>query len=147
MKQTPYRTGLCSICDERYSYQDAHAVKRHAHPEPQNGPARDAWIASRLPYDQWCKNTVEGRGWNRNQPRLLRVDDLAPERDSPWLPIATAPFETAILVCDSDCYAPETVRLTGDATRPVYNHATGNYSRRVWPTHWMPMPQPPEKET
>ena len=177
MKQSLSITSLCSICNERYSYQDAHAVKRHEHPEPQSGSARDAWIASRLPYEQWCESTVEGRAWNQLWlPRVddltpghrytrhtaasrasatPRVDDLAPSRsywpkmahrDTPWLPIATAPIETDILACDSVCYAPESVRLTGDPAKPVYNHATHNYSRGLWPTHWMPLPQPPEKE-
>lgn len=92
---------------------------------------------------------------DRDNPWESRVDDLVPGHryrywwttTDPWLPIATAPIDTDILVCDSECYAPEAVRLTGDPAKPVYNHATGNYSRRLWPTHWMPMPQPPEKET
>lgn len=53
----------CPLCDEWYDPFDFERAKCHDHPEPQGGESRDAWIASRMPYEQWIVKTIEGRLW------------------------------------------------------------------------------------
>lgn len=56
-------TALCGLCDETYYLDDAERIKVHEHPEPQSGPPRDRWLASRLPYERWIVETRDGRAW------------------------------------------------------------------------------------
>ncbi len=52
----------CPICDEWYDPEGERAMI-HQHEEPQGGPARDAWLASRLSYVDWISTTIEGKRW------------------------------------------------------------------------------------
>lgn len=61
----------CAMCDEWYYEFDPASVKAHQHPEPQSGPPRDAWIASRMPYELWIIETPEGREWNAKYGKKL----------------------------------------------------------------------------
>jgi hypothetical protein len=56
---------LCCTCDGWYDAHEPDEVKQHMHPEPQSGPPRAAWMASRLPYEAWVVETVEGRAWRK----------------------------------------------------------------------------------
>lgn len=53
----------CAICDESYNELDPESMRTHQHPEPQSGPPRDLWLASKLPYDRWITETDAGRAW------------------------------------------------------------------------------------
>jgi len=55
----------CPICDEWYDPNGDRAVI-HEHPEPQSGPPRDTWLASKLPYDDWCTATMAGKEWKHD---------------------------------------------------------------------------------
>jgi len=57
----------CATCDAWYDTTDHDEVREHQHPEPQSGPPRDAWRASRLPYEIWIKETPEGRAWKQRE--------------------------------------------------------------------------------
>lgn len=57
-------TSRCGLCDALFC--PAHSAE-HAHPEPQSGPPREAWIDSGLPYEKWVAETPEGRAW-RTRP-------------------------------------------------------------------------------
>lgn len=71
----PVQTGLgeymsqkirvCSMCDERFDENDLKQKKEHEHPEPQSGPAREAWLKSGLPYAEWIEQTWEGGCWDQ----------------------------------------------------------------------------------
>ena len=50
------------MCDEWYNPNSPDA-KVHNHPEPQSGIYRDAWLDSRMSYDQWSKETRVGQKW------------------------------------------------------------------------------------
>lgn len=50
----------CGLCDSSYLPSESWV---HEHPEPQSGPLRDAWLASKLPYMEWLFKTSEGRAW------------------------------------------------------------------------------------
>lgn len=65
-------TATCGLCDETYYLDDPERVKVHEHPEPQSGPPRDAWLASRLPYERWILETKEGRDWVEYKRSLVR---------------------------------------------------------------------------
>lgn len=52
----------CATCDGWYHEYGPDATE-HRHPEPQSGPYRDAWGASRLDYADWVLETPEGRVW------------------------------------------------------------------------------------
>lgn len=54
---------LCGLCDASYDPNNPEEAKIHDHPEPQSGPPRDQWLASRLPYERWIVETKEGRAW------------------------------------------------------------------------------------
>jgi hypothetical protein len=50
----------CPLCDEWYDPNGERAAI-HEHPEPQSGPVRESWFASRLPwnvYDDRVKNAA-----------------------------------------------------------------------------------------
>ena len=66
MNKTDYMR-LCPICDAWYDSTEPDETKEHQHPEPQSGPARAAWLASREPYEVWVKDTPEGRAWRKGQ--------------------------------------------------------------------------------
>ena len=51
----------CPLCDEMYDEHGPRAAM-HLHPEPQSGPPRTAWLASRMPYDVW-RLTDAGQAW------------------------------------------------------------------------------------
>lgn len=53
---------LCFLCDEWYDELGPRAAM-HEHPEPQSGSYRDAWLASGLAYENWIRDTDEGRAW------------------------------------------------------------------------------------
>jgi len=58
---------LCLLCDEWYDVENESSVKIHEHPEPQKGPYREKWIASKLPYSDWIWRTESGRAWAKEQ--------------------------------------------------------------------------------
>jgi hypothetical protein len=58
----------CPTCDEWYDDPGPRA-EMHKHPEPQSGPARDAWLKSRMPYEQWILQTAEGKQWAANKTK------------------------------------------------------------------------------
>ena len=58
----------CAMCDEWYDPNRDRATM-HLHPEPQGGPARAIWLASRLPYERWIVETGEGMAWARRKTR------------------------------------------------------------------------------
>lgn len=63
---------LCCMCDEVYDPNGPRAGM-HGHPEPQSGAPRDAWLASRMPYEQWAKETPEGRDYARHRDAINAV--------------------------------------------------------------------------
>ena len=76
-----------------------------------------------------------------------------------WQPIETAPKDgTYVLVCNHDAgvsWIAEYVERYTSGYRPEqpwhsvmlnHRHAKKRYPSTV-PTHWMPLPSPPEKET
>ncbi len=63
VKQPKRETATCGLCDETYYMDDAERVKVHEHPEPQSGMPRERWLASRLPYERWIKETPDGIAW------------------------------------------------------------------------------------
>jgi hypothetical protein len=68
-----------------------------------------------------------------------------------WQPIETAPKETSILIArfstEPACYR---VAYYDDAANPypwhVEDAAQGFNHHWQWPTHWMPLPSPPESK-
>lgn len=58
----------CSLCDAWYDPNGPDAYV-HNHPEPQSGPPRDDWMASKLPYRFWIVDTPEGRAWFAEDPK------------------------------------------------------------------------------
>jgi len=52
----------CAMCDEWYDGNGERA-KVHLHPEPQSGPARNAFVESGLPYERWITETSAGKIW------------------------------------------------------------------------------------
>lgn len=64
---------MCGLCDQLY---DDSTANEHEHPEPQSGPFRAMWIASRLPYDEWVK-TICGIEWLRQKPMPMDRSDRA----------------------------------------------------------------------
>ena len=57
----------CAMCDAwRCDAQEC--ARPHRHPEPQSGPPRDAWLASRMDYVTWARETTEGRAWLAEDP-------------------------------------------------------------------------------
>lgn len=73
---------ICGLCDETYDSADAGANDRHRHPDPQSGPERAAFLASRLPYWRWVTETREGAAW-------LALD---PVRNRPTIPATVTPI-------------------------------------------------------
>lgn len=63
---TPKGWNRCPMCDEWYD-PNGDRAKMHEHPEPQSGPPRDAWLASRMSYDAWVDQTIDGRNWAKRQ--------------------------------------------------------------------------------
>lgn len=59
----------CSLCDEWY-FPGGEREEIHKHPEPQSGIPREDWLHSCLPYEQWIKETPEGRHWAEYRERL-----------------------------------------------------------------------------
>jgi hypothetical protein len=74
------------MCDEWYPENDPVSVKVHQHPEPQSGPARDAWLASRMKYEDWIYKTPEGREWARLDMRLASVTNVVQKISSDTIP-------------------------------------------------------------
>lgn len=68
---------LCMMCDTWYGPDDAN---QHDHPEPQSGPARDAWLLSGLPYDQWVAETIEGANWHDPDRLYVAHSGRAPKK-------------------------------------------------------------------
>ena len=60
----PRKRTRCPICDEWYVV-GGDRERMHDHPEPQGGEFRDAWLASKLPYDRWIAETNAGLQWSR----------------------------------------------------------------------------------
>lgn len=58
----------CAICDEWYD-PNGERAKIHDHPEPQSGFFRDAWLASKLPYETWRETTEIGKAWKDNHEK------------------------------------------------------------------------------
>lgn len=58
----------CATCDEWYD-PNGDRARMHLHPEPQSGPARDRWLASKLPYEEWIKKTHWGRLWTLDKDK------------------------------------------------------------------------------
>ena len=76
--------------------------------------------------------------WEAPADVLVRLDAVDPARV--WRPIAEAPRDgTWVLVpCEwDDCPAVEPVRIRG-------RHWTGLDGAPYWPTHFLPLPEPPE---
>jgi hypothetical protein len=75
------------------------------------------------------------------------------EMSSRWRPIETAPEYIAVLVCGGDCRGRVCIAMN-DPTRfsPAPNAMQSWYEQvsrgtgSIWPapTHWMPLPSPPE---
>ena len=68
MKKLKRNERRCATCDEWYDPAGDRA-KVHEHPEPQSGDAREAWLRSKMPYEQWAKETEAGRTWAQLHPR------------------------------------------------------------------------------
>lgn len=72
---------------------------------------------------------------------------------SEWQPIETAPYNTPVLVVESPVFSIAILR--GDPDDPDFDHweatADGQEVNQchscgyvIFPTHWMPLPEPPE---
>lgn len=63
---------MCGLCDTIYDADNKEEYLIHIHPEPQSGPYRKAWLDSKMSYEDWVKNTSEGKAWGF----LHRVENL-----------------------------------------------------------------------
>lgn len=73
-------TRTCCLCDEQYHHTNPEDVRRHTHPEPPSGYARDHWLRSRLPYERWIVETAEGREWQVLNEKTAALTQLSQQQ-------------------------------------------------------------------
>lgn len=66
---------MCGLCDMAYDPEDPTEAAQHQHEEPQSGPYRAAWLASRLSYADW-KLTADGIEWMLARSRVEDREEL-----------------------------------------------------------------------
>ena len=70
---------------------------------------------------------------------------IPPNTASGWQPIETAPIMEAVLVYGRDCKYPCSASWSGIEDEEWFADAGGVIHGEIgWPTHWMPLPAPPE---
>ena len=67
---------LCSTCDGWYTLDSAWM---HLHAEPQSGPIRDAWLASRLSWDKFMARCERAFAYYRERVPPPPPEDPPPE--------------------------------------------------------------------
>jgi len=101
---------LCATCDVWYSHDEAW---KHAHFEPQSGKPREDWLASKLTYQRWIFDTVEGAQWwgkTASTKHKAYIDKLskADNKNETWLSMSIAPKENGkqiLLMFENERYS------------------------------------------
>lgn len=62
-----------------------------------------------------------------------------------WQPIETAPLDKAVLVAYDVCVGEAAYHGEDEGWYWANNDPTDSWGSRIYPTHWQPLPAPPEK--
>lgn len=69
----------CGLCDESYDIDDPRQANRHDHDEPQSGPGRDRWVASKQRWGRYARDRIaeleEALGEIARKRGLFNLDD------------------------------------------------------------------------